>query len=69
VVVEEGGRVRDVRMRKPMLEKDKRVTISENNKKNTKKIVTNRSRRRGMIVNREKDSSDFLVPENILSIS
>ena len=30
---------------------------------------TNRSRRRGMVVNREKDSSGFLVPENILSIS
>jgi len=33
------------------------------------KEETNRSRRRGMVVNREKDSSDFLVPENILSIS
>jgi hypothetical protein len=30
---------------------------------------TNRSWRRGMVVNREKDSYGFLVPENILSIS
>jgi len=28
---------------------------------------TNRSRRRGMVVKREKDSSGFLVPENIIS--